>query len=90
MGLQYGERVMDGLEKIFHLEQARNKNATNRGIETSASSHVMEYYTAKSVRRVLEYMAMDYFMLNIEIPEWAERILAQDNRGPSTQPLRKQ
>lgn len=78
MGSRYGEHMMNGLEQTFLLEQARNETKMNQGIETSASSHVMEYYTPKSVRRVLEYMAMDYVMLKIPIPEWVSQILEQE------------
>ena len=86
MGVRYGERMMNGLESTFHLKQALSNATKNHGIETSASSHVFEYYTPKSVRRVLEYMAMDYVTLNMSIPEWAEQILKLDGKDPSTQP----
>jgi len=64
---------------LHHYLQARNESKLNEGIERSASSHVIEYYTPKSLRRVLEYMAIDYVMLKLPIPEWAEQILEQDS-----------
>ena len=76
MGQRYGPRVASSLEHIFHMEKARNE--TNHGIERSASVHVLDFYTPKSTRRVLEYMAIDYVMFNLPIPEWVEEILAQD------------
>jgi len=79
MGLRYGQGMMNEFDQVFHLEQARNESKLNQGIERSASSHVMEYYTPKSLRRVLEYMAIDYVMLKLPIPEWAEQILEQDS-----------
>jgi hypothetical protein len=77
MGQRYGERVMNSLEDIFHMNQALNE--TNHGIERSASFHVLDFYTPRSTRRVLEYMAIDYVMFNLPIPEWAEEIIAKDN-----------
>jgi hypothetical protein len=77
MGQRYGERVMNSLEDIFHMNEALNE--TNHGIERSASFHVLDFYTPKSTRRVLEYMAIDYVMFNLPIPEWAEEIIAKDN-----------
>jgi hypothetical protein len=69
--------MMNTLENVFHFQEARVDNKTNQGVETSASSHVMEYYTPKTLRQVLEYVAIDYYLLNIPIPAWAERMLEQ-------------
>lgn len=78
MGQRYGEHMMNGLEHVFQLEQALHEAKTNRGIERLASSHVLEFYTPTSARRVLEYMAIDYVMFNLSIPAWVEGILEQD------------
>ncbi|CAB9514276.1 expressed unknown protein [Seminavis robusta] len=64
--------ILDG---IFELEKNLATSAGNIGVETSASSHVREYYTPATLRRVLEYTAIDYMLLNITIPEWAQQML---------------
>lgn len=84
LGLRYGERMMNTLENVFHFQQARVENKRNQGVETSASSHVMEFYTPKTLRKVLEYVAIDYYLLNIPIPAWAERMLEQDAQDKRT------
>lgn len=50
----------------------------NVGTETKAAQRVKEFYTPRTLRRVLEYMAIDYILLNISIPVWAEEMLASD------------
>ena len=73
-----------GMEKVFGLSKKlkegrsilrKNKKRYNKGIETGAASQVLDYYTPHTVRRVLEYYAMDYVSLGIPIPDWAEQIL---------------
>lgn len=73
-----------GVERIFKLTEKRRANVTNtRGVETGAASKVQEYYKPHTVRRVLEYYAIDYIMLNLSIPEWAEKMLREheENNG---------
>jgi hypothetical protein len=64
------------VEKVFHYGNL--ENVTNQGVETKAASQTLEYYTPRTVRRVLEYTAIDYVMLGLPIPSWAERMLAID------------
>jgi hypothetical protein len=78
MGLRYGDRMMDGLNKVFDVERKFDENVTNAGVEQSASTLIEEYYTAKTVKRVLEYYAIDYVTLGLEIPEWAQKMLRED------------
>jgi hypothetical protein len=66
--------------KVFHMD--KNENVTmNQGVETMAASHTLEFYTLRTLRRVLEYFAIDYVMLGLPIPSWAERMLADDAEG---------
>mmetsp|Transcript_41946 Transcript_41946/g.48978 ORF Transcript_41946/g.48978 Transcript_41946/m.48978 type:complete len:403 (+) Transcript_41946:206-1414(+) len=44
---------------------------------TGASSLVQQYYTPQSVRRVLQYLSIDYTLLDLDIPDWAEDMLAE-------------
>lgn len=77
LGNKFGERMTTALDDAFQIEQGRNASK-GKGVERSASSHVLEFYTPKTLRRVLEYVAIDYVRLNITIPDWAERMLQQD------------
>lgn len=77
LGNQFGEKLAKGLEQVFFVSQ--KINGSNRGIETSASSHVKEYYTPATVRQVLEYTAIDYKLLDLPIPMWAEQMLSDDS-----------
>lgn len=73
MGERYG--ITKELQNVFSFQ---NKT-TNYGVETAASSHVLEYYTPRTVKRALEYLAMDYVMLNLPIPKWAQEMLDETN-----------
>lgn len=72
MGDRYG--ITKELQQVFEFQN----QTTNYGIETSASSHVLEYYTPRTVKRVLQYLAMDYVTLNLPIPTWAEEMMQND------------
>ena len=74
-----------GMERVFKLSQklssgifrsAKDKSK-NIGVETEAASQALDYYTPHTVRRVLEYYAIDYVSLGLPIPEWAEEMLLQ-------------
>ena len=65
------------LEDVFHFKSKLTHGAGNIGVETSAASHVLEYYTPRTLRRALEYVSIDYVLLGIPIPEWAERMLQE-------------
>lgn len=73
MGKLYG--ITDELQNVFHFEN----QTTNHGVETSASLYVLEYYSPRTVKRVLEYLSMDYLMLNLPIPKWALQMLDQED-----------
>lgn len=47
------------------------------GVETKAASLAESIYTPHSLRRVLEYSSIDYTMLNLPIPGWAEQMLRE-------------
>jgi len=74
MGKQLG--ITRELQSVFSY---KNRTSTkNQGVETAASSHVLEYYTPRTVKRVLEYLSMDYVMLNMPIPDWAVQLLESE------------
>jgi hypothetical protein len=60
---------------IFHPE-GKGYSSKNEGVETKAASHTLEFYTPCTVQRVLEYTAIDYLMLDLPVPSWAESMLA--------------
>lgn len=64
------------MEDQFHLAQMGDHN---NGVETKAASHTESYYTPRTLRKVLEYMSIDYVMLGLPIPRWAEDMLAKDS-----------
>jgi hypothetical protein len=72
-----------GIEKIFQLSTKKSEFATgvvgrNIGVETGAAGKVLDYYTPRTVRRVLEYYSIDYMLLNLSVPSWAEDMLRRD------------
>ena len=84
-GQQYPHftRLHNVLDEVFNLEEhlTLSYNTTdqkNVGVETAAASFVKEYYTGRTVRRVLEYMSIDYVRLGLTIPAWAQEMLDED------------
>ena len=75
VGVRYGNDMMASLEEVFNISAKKGLN--NHGTETSAVRRVKDFYTKKTVRRVLEYVSIDYVMLNLTIPEWANEILEE-------------
>lgn len=69
MGRQFG--LTKQLQFVFNYQ---NQTA-NQGVEHSAPLHVLEYYTPTTVRKVLEYVAVDYVMLNMTLPKWARDMM---------------
>lgn len=45
---------------------------------TNAPAFIKDYFTAESVRRALEYFAVDYVMLGLEVPGWVHDMLVKD------------
>lgn len=65
-----------GVHRVFKSDGKENE--TNVGVEEQAASLAKSYYTPHTVRRVLQYYAIDYITLNLTIPQWAEEILKND------------
>ncbi len=65
------------VRKVFRIDGKENK--TNHGTELQASLHTWKYYTPNTIRRVLQYTSIDYILLNMTIPDWAESILKGDD-----------
>ena len=79
---RYGGRFETSLIKNFKLtpEKMRLKQSKmkNTGIETSAPEKVKEYYSPRALRRVLEYVSIDYVLLGLDIPDCVDEILNED------------
>jgi hypothetical protein len=81
---QLKEKVQENFPRMLSTmngDSSESNTNTSRtiGVETKAASKVESIYTPHSLRRVLEYTSIDYTMLNIPIPEWAERMLREDS-----------
>jgi Sulfotransferase family len=63
------------IEATFNLSSRVNVTNPHHGVETNAAAQVLEYYTPGTVRRVLELYAIDYVLLNLSVPDWAEEML---------------
>jgi len=77
---RYGGRFGDKIDEIFDLSSKRE--ATSKGIGpsivgTKNLDRALKYYTPRSLRRVLEYVSIDYVLLKMEIPEWAKTMLRE-------------
>ena len=90
MGQMFGKKADGVIQDIFdyktklkeekggkNRDMAGNRQGSPHGIEMKASEKVLEYYTPELVRKVLEYTAIDYVLLNMTIPDWAEEMLRQ-------------
>lgn len=77
-----GGRFETSLIKNFKLtpEKMRLKQSKmkNTGIETSAPEKVKEYYSPRALCRVLEYVSIDYVLLGLNILDWVDGILNED------------
>jgi hypothetical protein len=74
-----GNELTKAFEKVFHLSSELTAHErSNVGKETQSPIHVKEYFTAASIRRALEYFAVDYVALGLEVPSWVHGILAED------------
>jgi len=75
--LKEEEAKMKG-EEAASTNPGRISSNSIEGIETRASSKVARYYTPATVWKVLEYTSIDYILLNLTIPPWAEEMLRLD------------
>ena len=61
------------LSPVSTLKSSKTGNS-----DSKASEKVMQYYTPRSLRKVLEYVSIDYTGLDLKIPDWAEEMLRED------------
>jgi len=77
-GNRYGKNVSAIVNRIFKVPL---NETINTGTGTQAPKFVKVYYTPRSLKRVLEYVSIDYLLLNLDIPDWANKMLLQDDRS---------
>lgn len=66
--------IANATEKVFQLKA--NAGKLSVGTETKSKTYILEYYTSNTVRKVLQYYAVDYVELGLTIPQWAIDMLA--------------
>ena len=83
---RYGGRFGEEVHKVFDLDKHVAENTINQGVETSAPKYVKIFYSPRSLRRVLEYLSIDYIFLGMDVPHWAHEILEheKDQFGSAT------
>ena len=81
MADQFGGRLPEVLNASFaYLDHVGTKNTgkeMNRHA-THAPAKVKQFYTARTVRRGLELLSIDYVALGLEVPGWAREMLRDD------------
>ena len=93
MGLMFGTKADDAMQEIFDYKtklKEEKEDDSNKGDvrysnkvllrlgSVQASEKVEKFYTPALVRKVLEYTAIDYVLLNMTVPGWAEEMLRQE------------
>jgi hypothetical protein len=90
IGQRYGDNVTRQIEGVFKVNLRGEKITRtanlplaykNRERERKASKRLEEFYSPRTLRRVLQYMSIDYVKLGMPIPEWAEEMLQKDEHA---------
>ena len=66
-----------GMHPHHHNQKYRATTHTDT-TQTKHKTTMLHYYTGRTVRRVLQYMSIDYVLLGLPIPQWAEDLLQQE------------
>jgi len=85
MANQFGGQLPEILNSTFgykdHVMIGNHENTGKQGsghaMHTPAK--VARFYTARTVRRALEYLSIDYVMLGLQVPEWARQMLKEES-----------
>ena len=91
MGHLFGAKADDAMQEIFDYKtKLKEEDDSKKGDvrysnevllrlgSVQASEKVEKFYTPALVRKVLEYTAIDYVLLNMTVPSWAEKMLRQE------------
>ncbi|KAL7549922.1 hypothetical protein ACHAWF_013174 [Thalassiosira exigua] len=78
----YGGLLPEALDDAFQYRSKLVNQSANVGLDskhgTKAPEKVARYYSARAIRRALEYLSIDYVTLSLEVPEWAREMLRDD------------
>jgi len=84
MANQFGGQLPEILNTTFgYIKHVKNDNHENTGQQGNkhakhAAEKVSRFYTARTVRKALEYLSIDYVTKGIEVPEWARQMLRDE------------
>jgi len=84
MANRFGGQLPEILNNTFgYMDHVKNENHENTGKQGSqhaklASEKVMRFYSARTVRKALEYLSIDYVTLGLDVPEWARQMLKNE------------
>ena len=84
MANQFGGQSPEILNSTFgYMDHVKNDNHENTGKQGSrhamhTPAKVARFYSARTVRKALEYLSIDYVTLGLEVPEWAREMLRQE------------
>jgi Sulfotransferase family len=81
LGERYGtpdNQLQSVLDQVFDISNLKDQS-NHQGRETKAAGQVNDYYTATTIRRVLQYSSIDYIRLNLTVPDWAIEILREQD-----------
>lgn len=84
MANKYGGQLPEVLNSTFgYMQNVMSGNHENTGKKGSAhATHtpakVARFYTARTVRKALEYLSVDYVMLGLQVPDWAKEMLREE------------
>jgi len=85
MATQFGGQLPEILNSTFeYMDHVKSGNHENTGKQGSgdavnAPEKVARFYTARTVRKALEYLSIDYVTLGLEVPEWARQMLREES-----------
>ena len=85
MANQFGGQLPAILNSTFeymvHMKSGNHENTGKHGSgdATHAPENVARFYTARTVRKALEYLSVDYVTLGLEVPEWARQMLREES-----------
>lgn len=83
----FGRRynMMGAVQQAFYLENETSSSlqqekfvARKQDRSSKTAQKMLQFYSPSTLRRVLEYLSIDYMLLGLPIPEWAEEMLQQD------------
>lgn len=85
MANQFGGQLPEILNSSFgYKDHVLSGNHENTGKQGSGHAmhtptKVARFYTARTVRRALEYLSIDYVLLGLQVPEWAKQMLRDES-----------